>query len=83
MFGSNHFAAGRIGSVGGVETWEGSEDRRATGALHRTRVAWRVRVGCLQGRSKLGWCIDTPGAGFNGRVNGFTRVDSARPVADQ
>ena len=23
------------------------------------------------------------GAGFNGRVNGFTRVDSARPVADQ
>ena len=24
-----------------------------------------------------------PGAGFNGRVNGFTRVDSARPVADQ
>ena len=24
-----------------------------------------------------------PGAGFNGRVNGFTRVDSARPVADE
>ena len=24
-----------------------------------------------------------PGAGFNGRVNGFTRVDSVRPVADQ
>ena len=24
-----------------------------------------------------------PGAGFNGRVNGFTHVDSARPVADQ
>ena len=25
----------------------------------------------------------TTGAGFNGRVNGFTSVDSARPVADQ
>ena len=24
-----------------------------------------------------------PGAGFNGRVNGFTCIDSARPVADQ
>ena len=24
-----------------------------------------------------------PEAGFNGRVNGFTRVDSARPVVDQ
>ena len=24
-----------------------------------------------------------PGAGFNGRVNGFMRVDSSRPVADQ
>ena len=23
------------------------------------------------------------GAGFNGRVNGFTCVDSARPVVDQ
>ena len=23
------------------------------------------------------------GAGFNGRVHGFTRVDSARPVPDQ
>ena len=27
--------------------------------------------------------IDPSGAGFNGRVDGFTRVDSARPVADQ
>ena len=27
--------------------------------------------------------FSTPGAGFNGRVNGFMRVDSARPVADQ
>ena len=26
--------------------------------------------------------ICDPGAGFNGRVNGFTRVDYARPVAD-
>ena len=24
-----------------------------------------------------------PGAGFNGRADGFTRVDSAWPVADQ
>ena len=24
-----------------------------------------------------------PGAGFNGRADGFTRVDSARPVVDQ
>ena len=28
-------------------------------------------------------CQPNPGAGFNGRVNGFTRIDSARPVADQ
>ena len=27
--------------------------------------------------------VEGPGAGFNGRVNGFTRVDFARPVADQ
>ena len=24
-----------------------------------------------------------PGAGFNGRADGFTRIDSARPVVDQ
>ena len=27
--------------------------------------------------------LGRPGAGFNGRVNGYTHVDSARPVADQ
>ena len=31
--------------------------------------------GCSTGRGA--------GAGFNGRVNGFMRVDSARPVPDQ
>ena len=28
-------------------------------------------------------CSTVPGAGFNGRTDGFTRVDSAQPVVDQ
>ena len=40
----------------------------------------------LTNQLSLIFCPVSPvrsGAGFNGRADGFTRVDSARPVADQ
>ena len=46
-------AAWRLGSVGCAERWQRSEDRRAAGALHHSRVSWRVRICCLQGGAKL------------------------------
>ena len=72
----------------GVEA-KGSKDNEPSPACHAANQPMSVGETdsgemflSLNFAEKEGFVCNA-GAGFNGRVNAFTRVDSARPVADQ